>query len=85
MQYWASDVAGLIETLPPLFAFIKRLSDVGSISAKNMYGCQKGMSTPPIVSSFVYLSLFPSLLWLLLPIVTCVSYLMCLWSFSYPV
>lgn len=45
MQYWASDVAGLTETLPPLFDFIKRLSDVGSISAKNLYGCQKGTSS----------------------------------------
>lgn len=52
MQYWASDVAGLIETLPPLFDFIKRLSDVGSNSAKNMYGCQKG--TPTRLSLFLY-------------------------------
>ena len=42
MQYWASDVAGLEETLPPLFDFISRLAKSGERAAANLYGCKKG-------------------------------------------
>ena len=43
MQYWASDIAGLTETLPPLFAYIKRVTHTGATTALNTYGCKKGM------------------------------------------
>ena len=42
MQYWSSDVAGLDETLPPLFEFISRLAKSGERAAKDLYGCRKG-------------------------------------------
>ena len=42
MQYWSSDVAGLEETLPPLFEFISRLAKSGERAAKDLYGCRKG-------------------------------------------
>ena len=42
MQYWASDVAGMDETIPPLFDFIERLAKSGEGAAKSMYRCQKG-------------------------------------------
>ena len=43
MQYWASDVAGLEETLPPLFDFIARLAHSGERAAKSLYGCDRGL------------------------------------------
>ena len=42
MQYWASDVAGLADTLPPLFEFIKRIAHTGHNTAMSMYGVKKG-------------------------------------------
>jgi hypothetical protein len=42
MHYWASDVAGLADTLPPLFEFIQRIAQTGHTTAKSMYGVQKG-------------------------------------------
>jgi hypothetical protein len=51
MQYWASDVAGLADTLPPLFEFIKRIAHTGHTTAKSMYGVKKGMLQVPPASS----------------------------------
>ena len=35
-------MAGLEETLPPLFEFISRLAKSGERAAKDLYGCRKG-------------------------------------------
>ncbi len=42
MCYWAADVCGIKECFRPLFSFIRRINEKGEITAKNMYGVNKG-------------------------------------------
>ena len=39
MNYWPAEVTGLTEAAEPLFSFIRDLSETGSITAREMYGC----------------------------------------------
>ena len=39
MNYWISDVGNLGETSQPLFAMISDLSETGTLTARQMYGC----------------------------------------------
>lgn len=40
MNYWPAEVSGLEETLEPLFSMIRDLSETGSVTAAEMYGCR---------------------------------------------
>lgn len=40
MNYWPAEVAGLYESEEPLFSMIGDLSQTGSVTARQMYGCR---------------------------------------------
>lgn len=44
MNYWPSEVCNLQETAEPLYSMIKDLSEMGAITAKEMYGCRGWMA-----------------------------------------
>ena len=44
MNYWPAEVCNLTETTEPLFSLIRDLSETGSITAKQMYGCNGWMA-----------------------------------------
>ena len=62
MQYWAADGAGLDETLPPLFDFIRKLSERGKITAKSLYRC-KGWVAHGFTDGYLDTGLAGSLQW----------------------
>lgn len=39
MNYWPAEVAGLYESEEPLFSMIRDLSETGTVTAREMYGC----------------------------------------------
>ena len=40
MNYWPAEVAGLYESEEPLFSMIRDLSETGTVTAREMYGCR---------------------------------------------
>ena len=44
MNYWPSEVCNLAETAEPLFSMVRDLSETGSVTAREMYGCRGWMA-----------------------------------------
>ena len=44
MNYWPAEICNIAETAEPLFSMIKDLSEIGAVTARQMYGCRGWMA-----------------------------------------